>query len=285
MGSLCSANTYATIFRQNVRELLHDLIRHATRPHFGFLGNPSGTKNLETKKAQSGLGGKRSKQSGFGLDKPSGKGILFQGYLWIPDYFTLWSRQEMFADLRLRRRDLPNIISLLRLLAVMPVLYLLLEQEFGWALLLFTAAGLSDGLDGFLAKQYSWQSHLGGILDPLADKVLLVACFLVLGALSLIPVWLVSAVLFRDLLIVGGAVLYNYQVEEVEVAPTLVSKLNTVLQILLVVLVITNAGPMPLPGWIIQTLIWVCVATVIVSGSQYVWVWSRKAAQKGWKEN
>ncbi len=191
----------------------------------------------------------------------------------------------MFADLKLRRQDLPNIISLLRLLAVMPVLYLLLEQEFGWALFLFIAAGLSDGLDGFLAKHYGWQSHLGGILDPLADKVLLVACFLVLGALSLIPVWLVSAVLFRDLLIVGGAVLYNYRVEEVEAAPTLVSKLNTVLQILLVVVVITDAGPMPLPGWIIQALIWVCITTVIVSGGQYVWVWSRKAAQKGWKEN
>lgn len=167
----------------------------------------------------------------------------------------------------------------------MPILYLLLEQAFGWALLLFIAAGLSDGLDGFLAKRYGWQSHLGGILDPLADKVLLVACFLVLGALALIPVWLVSTVVFRDLLIVGGAVLYNYQVEEVEAAPTLMSKLNTVLQILLVMLVIMDAGPLLLPGGVIQALIWACVMTVIVSGSQYVWIWSRKAAKKGWKES
>lgn len=187
--------------------------------------------------------------------------------------------------MRLKYQDLPNIISLLRLLAVMPVLYLLLEREFGWALLLFAAAGFSDGLDGFLAKHYGWQSHLGGILDPLADKVLLVACFLVLGALALIPVWLVSAVVFRDLLIVGGAVFYNYRVEEVEAAPTLMSKLNTALQILLVVLVIMDAGPMPLPGWVTRTLIWSCLTTVLVSGSQYVWIWSRKAAQKGWKEN
>jgi len=187
--------------------------------------------------------------------------------------------------LKLKYRDLPNLISLLRLLAVMPVLYLLLEREFGWALPLFAAAGFSDGLDGFLAKHYGWQSHLGGILDPLADKVLLVACFLVLGTLGLIPAWLMSAVVFRDLLIVGGAVLYNYRVEEVEAAPTLMSKLNTVLQILLVVLVITDAGPMPLPGWVMQTLIWSCLTTVLVSGSQYVWIWSRKAAQKGWKEH
>jgi len=187
--------------------------------------------------------------------------------------------------LRLRHRDLPNLISLLRLLAVIPILYLLLKREFGWALLLFAAAGLSDGLDGFLAKHYGWESHLGGVLDPLADKVLLVACFLVLGALVLIPAWLVAAVVFRDLLIVGGALLYNYRVETVEMVPTWASKLNTVLQILLVVLVITDAGPLSLPEWIIRVLIWACLTTVIVSGIQYVWIWSRKAARKGWKEH
>jgi len=180
-------------------------------------------------------------------------------------------------------RDLPNIISLLRLLVVLPVVYLLLEQKFGSALLLFTVAGLSDGLDGFLAKHYGWQTRLGGILDPLADKVLLVACFLVLGALSLVPVWLVVAVVFRDLLIVVGAVLYNYRVEVVEAAPIPVSKLSTLLQILLIVAVITDAGPLPLPLWIIKALIWACLVTVIVSGTQYVWIWSRKAVDKGWK--
>jgi cardiolipin synthase len=187
--------------------------------------------------------------------------------------------------LRLGLRDLPNIISLLRLLTVMPIVYLLLERELGGALLLFLAAGLSDGLDGYLAKHYGWQSDLGGILDPLADKVLLVACFLVLGALSLIPVWLVAAVVFRDLLIVGGAVLYNYRIEEVRAAPILSSKLNTLFQILLIVLVILDAGIMPLPNWLIKALIWACLATVIVSGAQYAWIWSRKAAEKGWKED
>ena len=185
----------------------------------------------------------------------------------------------------MKLRDLPNIISVRRLRAVMPVVYLLLEREFGWALLLFAAAGVSDGIDGFLAKHYGWQSQLGGILDPLADKTLLVACFLVLGAMSLIPVWLVLAVVFRDLLIVGGALLYNYRVEEVEAAPILVSKLNTVLQILLLVLVITDAGPMRVPDGVLEILIWACLVTVLISGTQYVWVWSRKAAEKGWKED
>lgn len=182
-------------------------------------------------------------------------------------------------------RDIPNIISSIRLLAVMPVVFLLLEREFGWALVLFAAAGLSDGLDGFLAKRYGWQSRLGGILDPLADKLLLVACFLVLGALGLIPVWLVVAVITRDLVIVGGATLYHFGVEELEAAPIRASKLNTVVQILLVVLVITDAGPLPLPDLLLDVLVWLCLATVLVSGAQYVWIWSRKARAKGWRED
>ncbi len=181
-------------------------------------------------------------------------------------------------------RDLPNIISALRLIAVIPVVWLLLEREFGWALLLFATAGLSDGVDGFLAKHYGWQSRLGGILDPLADKILLVSCFLVLGSMGLIPVWLVLAAVFRDLVIVTGAVLYQFRVAEVEAAPTLISKLNTVLQLVLVVLVIMDAGPIPLPGPLIEALVWACLTTVVVSGIQYVWVWGRKARVEGWKE-
>ncbi|MBK1716798.1 CDP-alcohol phosphatidyltransferase family protein [Thiocystis violacea] len=181
--------------------------------------------------------------------------------------------------------DLPNIISVIRLIAVIPVVYLLLVQEFGWALFLFAAAGASDGLDGFLAKHYGWQSQLGGILDPLADKTLLVCCFLVLGAHGLIPLWLVLAVIFRDLVIVSGAVLYNYRVAEVEASPIPVSKLNTALQIVLVVTVIMNAGIQPLPDALLTFLTWACFVTVVVSGLQYVWIWGRKAMRHGWKED
>jgi len=182
-------------------------------------------------------------------------------------------------------RDLPNIISFVRLLAVMPIVYLLLEHEFGWALALFVGAGLSDGLDGFLAKHYGWESKLGGILDPLADKALLVASFLVLGALSLIPVWLVVAAITRDLIIVGGATLYNYRVEELQAAPTYTSKLNTVMQILLIMAVMTDAGLLSLPGQMIDLLVWGCLASIVVSGVQYVWIWSHKAMEKGFLDD
>ena len=181
-------------------------------------------------------------------------------------------------------RDLPNIISALRLVAVIPVVWLLLEHHFGWALVLFAVAGVSDGVDGFLAKRYGWQSRLGGILDPLADKTLLVSCFLVLGSMGKLPIWLVMAVIFRDLVIVSGALLYHYRVADVDAAPTLVSKLNTLIQLVLVVLVIMDAGPIPLPAALIEALIWACLMTVVVSGVQYVWVWGRKARLQGWKD-
>jgi cardiolipin synthase len=184
-----------------------------------------------------------------------------------------------------RLRDIPNIISLARLLAVIPVVFLLLEHAFGWALVLFVLAGISDALDGYLAKHFGWRSRLGGILDPLADKVLLVACFLVLGTLSLIPIWLVVAAVFRDLLITGGALLYNYRIEELEAAPIATSKINTVLQILLVVLVMADAGPLPLPDGVIDTLVWACLGSVVVSGAQYVWIWGRKARRKGFMDD
>lgn len=185
----------------------------------------------------------------------------------------------------MKLKDLPNIISALRLIAVIPVVYLLVLDQFGWALVLFAAAGISDGIDGFLAKHYGWQSRLGGMLDPLADKTLLVCCFLVLGAQGLIPLWLVLAVIFRDLVIVGGAVLYNYRVEEVEAAPIPVSKLNTLVQILLIVATITNAGPYPLPHLLPEVLVWLCLVTVLISGSQYVWIWGRRAVQRGLKSD
>ncbi|AUB84007.1 CDP-alcohol phosphatidyltransferase family protein [Candidatus Thiodictyon syntrophicum] len=184
----------------------------------------------------------------------------------------------------MRLRDLPNVISALRLVAVIPVVWLLLSQQFGWALVLFAVAGVSDGVDGFLAKNYGWQSRLGGILDPVADKTLLVSCFLVLGSMGLIPVWLVLAVIFRDLVIVAGALLYNYRVEELEAAPTLTSKINTLFQLVLVVAAITDAGPMPLPGWVITSLTWACLVTILVSGVQYVLVWSAKARTHGWRD-
>jgi len=181
-------------------------------------------------------------------------------------------------------RDIPNIVSVVRILLTIPVIYFLLRHQYGEALLLFALAGFSDGLDGFLAKQFDWQSRLGGLLDPLADKILLISSFVALGVADLIPLWLVAAALGRDLIIVVGAFYYHFMVEDVQPAPSLVSKLNTLLQLVLVILVTADAGPYPLPRHLINGLQWLLLGTVLTSGGHYIYVWSRKAALKGWKK-
>jgi cardiolipin synthase len=183
----------------------------------------------------------------------------------------------------MKARDIPNLISFARILLTLPIVWLMFEREFSYALMLFAVAGISDGLDGFLAKHFHWQSHLGGLLDPLADKALLMSSFLVLGGLGLIPIWLVILVIFRDLTIMGGALYYNFSVEEVDANPSLISKLNTLLQIMLVLLVVTDAGPYPLPTLLLQGLTWATGLTTLVSGGLYVWIWTNKARRKGWR--
>ena len=183
----------------------------------------------------------------------------------------------------MKARDIPNLISFLRILLTLPIVWLLFEQEFSYALMLFAVAGFSDGLDGFLAKHYHWQSHLGGLLDPLADKALLMSSYLVLGGLGLLPIWLVILVIFRDLTIMGGALYYHFSVEEVAADPSLISKLNTLMQIVLVLAVVTDAGPLPLPDLMLGGLIYATGLTTLLSGAHYVLVWTRKARSKGWR--
>jgi len=123
----------------------------------------------------------------------------------------------------MKREDIPNLISVLRIFLSVPVVWSMLELRFDIALLLFAVAGISDGLDGYLAKHFGWQSRLGGLLDPLADKVLLVSSYLTLAILGMIPMLLMLLVILRDLVIVTGALVYNFRIRELEVAPSLVS--------------------------------------------------------------
>jgi cardiolipin synthase (CMP-forming) len=176
-----------------------------------------------------------------------------------------------------KRSDIPNLITVMRIVLVAPVSWSLLRQEFGLALALFFVAGVSDGLDGFLAKHYGWSSRLGALLDPLADKALLVACYASLAWIGLLPVWLLVLVVARDAVIVAGAVVYNFRIRRLEAQPTLISKLNTVLQILLVLLVIVQQ----LVPWVnevwVRVLIYAVTVSVVWSGLDYVVTWSRRA--------
>jgi cardiolipin synthase len=176
-------------------------------------------------------------------------------------------------------RHLPNIISAARVVMVAPIVWSLLNRQFELAIWLFLIAGASDGLDGFLAKRYGWTSRLGGILDALADKALLVSTFVCLWWLGLFPAWLVLAVLGRDLLIVIGGAVYNFRIEAVEPEPTPISKLNTFLQIALAASGVVHLGFGGVPAWVIETMVWLVLTTILLSGAGYVLEWSRRARE------
>lgn len=172
---------------------------------------------------------------------------------------------------------LPNLISLARIILVIPVVWALLTGDFAIALILFAVAGFSDALDGFLAKHYHWESRLGSILDPLADKLLLVASFASLTYLALLPQWLLWLVLGRDVLIVTGGLAYHFLLGKFELYPLWSSKINTALQIGLILLVIfQQQGIVDAEHWI-TIGIWLVVASVINSGSEYILVWGVRA--------
>jgi len=176
-------------------------------------------------------------------------------------------------------RWIPNAICVVRIALVPPVVWSLFEQRYEVALVLFVVAGGSDGLDGFLAKRFAWQTRLGSLLDPIADKTLVSSTFVTLGLIGLVPIGVVVIVVARDVVIVAGALAYHFLVARVQGLPSLVSKLNTAFQLLFVVCVLANAAY----GWIPATLLLVigaaCVFTAIVSGLNYVVRWSAMALE------
>ena len=178
----------------------------------------------------------------------------------------------------MKASDIPNIITIFRFLLVPPLVLLLLNHQYGAALIVFGVASFSDALDGFLAKHYGWSSRMGALMDPLADKLLLVCSFITLGWLGWIPVWLVVLVILRDLIIVIGAMIYHWYVEHFETAnPSLMSKLNTLTQIMLVLAVMFSQSVQALPVLWIDVLLYSVLATTLWSGLDYIWIWGRRA--------
>ncbi len=179
----------------------------------------------------------------------------------------------------MQARQIPNLISILRILLVPPVVLLILQGRYDWALALFLLAGISDGIDGYLARHYRWTSRLGAILDPLADKLLMVSTYLVLGWLDDLPGWLVGLVIWRDVVIVAGTLLYRWKVGAVAFEPLLISKLNTLCQILLVVVTLLLLTGVVAMLWPQRALVAVVSLTTLASGLAYVFIWSRRARE------
>ncbi|MGH8186399.1 MAG: CDP-alcohol phosphatidyltransferase family protein [Steroidobacteraceae bacterium] len=176
-------------------------------------------------------------------------------------------------------RHIPNALCVLRMLLVVPVVWLLVEAEYRLTLWLFAFAAGTDGLDGYLAKRFGWTSELGKILDPLADKILLVGVFIALAFLGLVTAWLAAVAVARDVTITIGAITYNRLYGDLKGRPTAVSKLNTLCQILyLLVVVASHAAAIsaePL-ATILGAFVFV---TTVVSGIDYVITYTRKAIE------
>ena len=169
---------------------------------------------------------------------------------------------------------LPNLLTIIRLCLTLPIVWAIIGQQLVLAISLFTLAALSDGLDGYLARRFHWQSYLGSVLDPIADKVLLIAVFITLSTVQYCPVWLTSLVIGRDLLIVCGAALFRWRVGPYDFQPTLMGKVCTFFQLGLVLVVLVHQW-LGL-NFLLQTSLLLTAFFTIVSGLQYVLEWGGK---------
>jgi cardiolipin synthase (CMP-forming) len=175
--------------------------------------------------------------------------------------------------------NLPNFITMGRVFSVPFVFWLLLTGQAKGAFLLFVAAGISDAVDGFLAKRFQMQTRLGAYLDPLADKLLIVSIYIALGAREQLPLWLVIAVVSRDLAILAGFLLTWMMDHPAEVKPVLVSKLNTLAQIVLAAVVLADEAfviGLETPRW---ALAWITGALTLASLVSYSRTWFAHVTQ------
>ena len=167
--------------------------------------------------------------------------------------------------------NIPNFITLLRIILVPVVVILLIQGSFFKALIVFVVAGLSDALDGFIARVLHQQTVLGAYLDPIADKALLASTFVTLSVLHVIPGWLTVIVISRDFIILLGISVLSIMSISVEIRPAFVSKITTAVQLLTVLLALFIRC---LPGGVNETwlpaLYWVTALLTIVSGLQYM---------------
>lgn len=174
-------------------------------------------------------------------------------------------------------RHLPNTLTGLRLLLAPLLIGAIVQGQPREALGLLLLAAISDALDGFLARRFGWQTRLGGLLDPLADKLLLNAVFLGLWWVEALPGWLLLLAFGRDLVIVAGAFAYHRLIEPLKAAPSLLGKLTTALQILLGLALLLQLGFGVIPSQLLTIGIWTVAVVTAASGVDYVWRWGRRA--------
>lgn len=175
---------------------------------------------------------------------------------------------------------IPNILSIGRMLLVIPIIFGMLAGDYGLALALIFVAATTDALDGFLARRYDWRTRLGGILDPAADKLLMVSVYIAFGYLGLVSIPIVGLVLVRDVVIVSGVTLYWWRSGYFEAAPRAASKLNTLVSSLFALTVVAQAAWEPFPQLVLIVFGALLVTTTVVSGLDYVLSWGRQVLDR-----
>ena len=177
--------------------------------------------------------------------------------------------------------NLPNAITLARLIAVPITIWLILDERYGSAFWLFVAAGISDALDGYIAKRFDLRTRLGAVLDPVADKALLAGVYLSLGWSGMLPAGLVILVVLRDALIVAGYLLVQRSAEPAQTQPLYISKINTAVQIALIGFVLARLGLGADGGSATGIMIALAAITTVWSGFAYLLRWARLLAATG----
>lgn len=174
-------------------------------------------------------------------------------------------------------RNLPNAMTLLRMVLIVPFLYFLSRQEFVSAFYLFVFAGFTDAMDGWLARFFRWQSAFGTLIDPIADKLLIASSFIALAMMGYLPWWLVSLVFLRDLAIALGVYVWYVTIHQrLILRPTYLSKINTVIQLSLVVVCLYEQAFGPLSFPLYRILLTMTTFTTSFSFIDYAWIWFKK---------
>jgi cardiolipin synthase len=188
-------------------------------------------------------------------------------------------RMRVSESSRLLRR-IPNAITVVRGLLIPVIGGLLVEERYGEATWAFLASAISDLLDGQIARRYNARTRFGAIADPVADKLTMLTVTLVLAAFGLLPLWLAVAIVARDVVIVGGALMYQRLIGPIEMRPTWLSKLNTALEFAMLAAVMVDAARWVDLDAALPSLFALVAVTVAGSGLQYVWTWGRRALER-----
>jgi cardiolipin synthase len=176
------------------------------------------------------------------------------------------------------RLNIPNTVTVARIVLVPFVVWAITAGRYQLAFWLFVVAGISDAVDGFLAKRLGAQSELGAHLDPLADKALLMSIYVTLAIVQLLPLWVVIAVVSRDIMIMGAVVVSWIVEKPLEIHPLIVSKLNTLAQILLATLVLASNAFQFSPSPLVEVLLVAVGALTLASAAAYLASWLRHMA-------